>query len=269
MIGFIGIGNMGGTLARVIRVPETIMERERVLISSRTGESAYRFAEANEGFVVVGNESIAETADKIFLGVKPHQVKEVLEELTPIFEKRKREILLISMAAGVTTAQIEAYCGCDVHVIRIMPNTPCLVNEGCIPYCCGKHTTKADCEALKEMMSTAGMLLEMDESLIDAAGAVAGCGPAFTYIYLEALADAGVACGLPRTTAMLLAAQMACGSARMVLDTQAHPGALKDEVCSPGGSTIAGVCALDEHGFRNAVQKAVLAAYQRNRTLGK
>ncbi len=264
-IGFIGVGNMGGTLAKVAG---RYAGRENLLVSSRNAEHAALFASEN-GFSAADNESIARQAHMIFLGVKPHQMKDVLQGISSILKDRSDDFVLISMAAGLTTAQIEAFAGCDARVLRIMPNTPSLIGQGTIPYCKGSFALDSDSEKLVTLLENGGTLVPMDEKLFDAASAVAGCGPAFVYIFIEALADAGVACGLPRQDAIKLAAQMTSGSAQMVLQTGKHTGELKDAVCSPGGSTIAGVCALDENGFRNAAQKAVKAAFERNQALGK
>ena len=265
MIGFIGVGNMGGTLAKVAK---NFIGAKNIIVSGRNSERTKLFA-AENGCIAATNDIIAKESSMIFLGVKPHQMRSVLEEISPILKERCDEIVLVSMAAGLTTAQIEEFAACDVRVLRIMPNTPSLIGEGSIPYCKGRFALDSDCEELEELLESAGALIPMDENLIDAASAVAGCGPAFVYVFIEALADAGVACGLPRKDAVKLAAQMTAGSAKMVLQTQKHTGELKDAVCSPGGSTIAGVCALDENGFRNAVQKAVKASFDRNQTLGK
>ena len=264
-IGFIGVGNMGGTLAQVV---SRSVPAKYILVCSRTAAHTAAFAEENS-FVPSSKAEIAETADVIFLGVKPHQVASVLGELSPILAKRNNSYLLVSMAAGVSCEQIESMLEGEPHVIRIMPNTPVLVGSGSIPYCLGTHATGADFEILLSLLESGGSLTELPEILMDAASSVSGCGPAFVYQFIEAMADAGVACGLPRDISIALAAQTLKGAGEMVLQTGMHPGELKDAVCSPGGSTIAGVCALEEHGLRNAVQKAVLAAFQRNQQLGK
>ena len=157
--------------------------------------------------------------------------------------------------------------GGDYPVIRIMPNMPAAVGEGVIFYACSENCEKADVEAFLSYMAPAGRLFALEERLQDAGSAVAGCGPAFAAMFLEALADGGVACGLPRADAVRYAAQMMLRTAKMVLDTGEHPGALKDRVCSPGGSTIQGVRALETAGMRGAVFNAVIAAYEKNRDL--
>ncbi len=264
-IGFIGIGNMGGTLAAIARksVPEA-----QILVSSRSEEKAVTFAAAHD-CTASDNPTIASEARMIFLGVKPHQMKDLLKSLSPILSARTDSFVLVSMAAGLSCEQIEEFSGCCCPVIRIMPNTPSLVGKGCIPYAVGKYATAEDAAELEAVLQLADLIFPLDDSLMDAASSVSGCGPAFCYIFIEAMADAGVACGLPRDVALALSAQAMAGAAEMVLQTGEHPAALKDAVCSPGGSTIAGVCALEEHGLRSATQKAVLAAYAKNQQLGK
>ena len=264
-IGFIGIGNMGGALALVV---SRTVPGKYILVCSRNMSHAEAFAEENY-FTAVDKTELAKEAEVIFLGVKPHQISEVLTEIAPILAEREDPYLLVSMAAGVECSKIESLLEQDAHLIRIMPNTPVLVGAGAIPYCLGSHATGGDVEILLSLLENGGKLTEVSEALMDGVSSVSGCGPAFAYIFMEAMADAGVACGLSRATAMELAAQTLVGAGEMVMQTGEHPAALKDKVCSPGGSTIAGVCALEEHGLRNAVQKAVLAAFHKNQQLGK
>ena len=173
------------------------------------------------------------------------------------------------MAAGVQVAQIRDWAGTDLPIIRIMPNTPAAVGKGMITYCTNSMVDDAALADFLSDMAQAGEFDRLDESLIDAATAVTGCGPAFMYLFMEAMADAGVACGLPRAKAQHYAAATMSGAAEMVLKTGQHPGALKDAVCSPGGSTIAGVKALEENAFRGAVMDCVAAAYEKTLELGK
>lgn len=265
MIGFIGVGNMGGTLARAaIRA----VGAENVLVSSRTLEKAQRFA-AETGCTAVTNEALAARAEVLFLGVKPQVMRSMLAEIAPVLKARSDRFVLVSMAAGLSVQQIAAFSGCCCPVLRIMPNTPAAVGEGMIPYCANDAATPEDEAALCRILQPAGRLDPLPERLIDAAGALSGCGPAFVYVFLEALADAAVSCGMPRDKAIQYAAQTALGSAKLVLQTGTHPAALKDAVCSPAGSTICGVHALEVGGFRAAAENAVLAAYERSLELGK
>lgn len=265
-IGFIGVGNMGGALAQaVLRTTDA----QNVLVSSRTAEKAEAFA-ANYGGTATDNRTLAETASVIFLGVKPQKMAQVLEGIAPVLAARQERFLLVTMAAGLTAAQIADMAGDPAYpVVRIMPNTPVQVGKGMIPYCGNSAATEADFAALEALLRCAGCVTPLPESLIDAASAVSGCGPAFVCIFIEALADAGVACGLPRKTALDFAAQTLLGTAELLLQTGEHPAALKDAVCSPAGSTIAGVHALEQGGFRAAAENAVLAAFARTKELGK
>lgn len=176
--------------------------------------------------------------------------------------------MLVSMAAGLTMETIASLAGCSLPVIRMMPNTPTAVGKGMIQYCRNDLVTDSMlCDWLADMQHC-GTLDELEEHLIDAASALSGSGPAYMYLLLEALADGAVACGIPRSKAMQYAAVTMAGAAEMYLQTGIHPGALKDAVCSPGGSTIAGIRVLEAQGFRGAAMDCVVAAYQRNRELG-
>ncbi len=256
--GFIGTGNMGGALARAAR---RRLEGGDILLANRTEAKAAALAE-ELGACLSGNRTIAERADYIFLGVKPRMMGELLEELAPVLAGRKDRFILVSMAAGLSIADIRAMAGGDYPVIRIMPNTPCSIGEGMLLYTPG--ATEEETRIFLEAMAGAGRFSPIPEELMDAGSAVAGCGPAFVDLFVEALADGGVACGLPRAAAAEFAAQMVLGSARLLLESGKHPGELKDAVCSPGGSTIQGVRKLEEAGFRGAVMNAVIAACEKN-----
>ena len=192
----------------------------------------------------------------------------LLEPLRFTLDERPSRFVLCSMAAGLSIARIQEMAGEDFPVIRIMPNTPASVGEGMIQYCSSNVTAEEE-EAFLKIMAPAGRLDAVPESLIDAASCVSGCGPAWVYQFIEALADGGVACGLPRAKAQEYAAQMVLGSAKLVLESGKHPGELKDAVCSPGGSTIQGVRVLEEHGLRGAVMDAVIASYNKTKEMGK
>ena len=258
--GFIGCGNMGGAVARALS--KTTRD---ILVTDRSGKAAALAAEL--GIQYGDNETVARQCDRIFLCVKPHMMADVLKPLQSILQARKP--MLITMAAGLTVAQIEDFAATALPVVRIMPNTPVAVGSGVIQYCHNGLATEEMLADLLDDLRFAGRLDELEEKLIDAASALSGCGPAYTYIFLEALADGAVACGIPRAKALEYAAATLEGAARMYLETRTHPGALKDAVCSPGGSTIAGVKALEQHGFRGAVMDCVAAAYEKNKLLGK
>lgn len=265
MVGFIGVGNMGGTLAQAAA---KVVNPCEILVSSRTREKADAFA-AKLGCHSGDNKGVAARAQWIFLGVKPHLMKDMLSGIAPVLKARKDRFVLVSMAAGLTVAQIGDFAGGDYPILRIMPNTPAAVGESIIQYCGNAAITEEDKKAFCGLMAKAGILDELPENLMDAASALSGCGPAYVYMFLEALADGAVACGIPRAKAMKYAAQTLVGAGKMVMETGKHPGQLKDEVCSPGGSTIRGVMALEENGLRHAAQAAVLAAFDRNQALGK
>lgn len=259
--GFIGTGNMGGALARAAR---RRLEGSQILLTNRTAEKAEALADELDARTPVNNAALAAAADYIFLGVKPQMMGELLEELAPILAERAGRFVLVTMAAGLTVADICRLAGGTYPVLRIMPNTPCSVGEGMVLYAPGPGVTEAETETFLEAMAGAGRFARIPEGLMDAGSAVAGCGPAFADLFIEALADGGVACGLPRAQALELAAQMLAGSARLALESGKHPGELKDAVCSPGGTTIQGVRKLEEAGFRGAVMNAVIAAFEKS-----
>lgn len=257
--GFIGCGNMGGSLARALA------KTTKEIIIADPSDAAKAFA-AELGCSYGTNEQAAQ-CDRVFLAVKPNLVEMVLSSLRPVLEQKKP--LIISMAAGVTLAQLEGWAGVELPMIRIMPNTPAAVGKGMITYCPNGRVDAQDVDSFLADMAPAGIFDRLDEKLMDAATAVSGCGPAFMYMFLEAMADGAVACGLPRAKAYLYAAATMAGAAEMVLTTGQHPGVLKDAVCSPGGSTIVGVRTLEEQGLRGAVMDCVDAAYRKSQALGK
>lgn len=260
VFGFIGTGNMGGALARAAAKK---LSGPSLLLANRSPEKASRLA-SELGGLLSDNLSIARSADYIFLGVKPQMLPGLMAQLAPVLAGRERPFVLVTMAAGASIQRIQALAGGEYPVIRIMPNTPASIGQGMILYAPSPNVSREALELFLELMSGAGRFARLEERLIDAGSSVSGCGPAFVDLFLEALADGGVACGLPRATAMELAAQMTLGAAALVLASGEHPGALKDAVCSPGGTTIQGVRTLEKNGFRSAVTEAVIAAYEKN-----
>ena len=258
--GFIGCGNMGGALARALAKTTTDF-----MVTDRSGKA--KALAQDLGCVYADAATIARECDRIFLGVKPHMMADMLSPLVPILQERKPT--LISMAAGLEIAKIEAMAGGGIPVIRIMPNTPVTVGKGIILYCVNSLVERSVLDGFLSDMAYAGRLDALDETLMDAGSALSGSGPAFVYMFIEALADGAVACGIPRAKAMEYAAATVIGSAEMVLATGQHPGALKDAVCSPKGSTIAGVRALEKGAFRGTVTECVCATYERNLEMGK
>jgi len=264
-IGFIGCGNMGGALAIAAK---NSIGADNVYVSDADTKKADDFAKVN-GVNVVSVKEVAEKCDFIFLGVKPQVLKAVCSDLAPVFKSRKDHFVIVSMAAGVKLCDLEGMCEGDLPIIRIMPNIPASCGAGMILYTGNKNVTEEDFSGFTKSLEKAGMLDKLEESKIDAASAISGCGPAFVFMFIEALADGGVKCGLPRDKAILYAAETLFGSAKMVLETNEHPGKLKDAVCSPAGSTIEGVNALENGSFRADVMNAVDKAYKRTVELGK
>lgn len=262
-IGFIGCGNMGGALLGAVAKSPV---KKELFVCDANGERAKQAAEA-AGAKVLSALDLAQTCDVIFLGVKPQGLEALFGTIRPAFADR--EPLLISMAAGISLAAIGRMAGKDLPVIRIMPNTPASVGEGMILYAPGKTVSEDAVGSFLSMMKEAGVLDRIPEEKIDAASALSGCGPAFVYLFAEALADGAVECGLSREAANLYAAQTIIGAGKMLRDTGKNPGALKDAVCSPGGTTIAGVHALEEGAFRASVMDAVTAAYEKTLKLKK
>ena len=263
--GFIGCGNMGGALA--LAVAKSVDPFEVALCDANL-EKAAALAESL-GCGVALLEQVAQDAEYIFLGVKPQGFEGLFEEISPILKARKDRFVLITMAAGISVAAVEKMCGMNAPVIRIMPNTPVSVGEGMILYTANDAVTETEIETFLYALSKAGKLDEIAEEKIDAASALSGCGPAFVYLFAEALADGAVECGLARDKANLYAAQTLLGAATLLLESGKHPGELKDAVCSPGGTTIAGVHALEQNSFRSAAMSAVTAAYEKTLKLKK
>ena len=260
-IGFIGAGNMGYALlqAAMSGVDNDILvydkdEKKAKSIASHTGAT---YADAR---------TIAKECDYVFLGVKPNTIPSVIGEIEDYIGANTT---LVSMAAGVRIDSIERMINKDgVPIIRIMPNLAVSIGAGTVLWCTNAAASGKR-EDFIEAMSAAGIFAKTEESKMDAGSAISGCGPAFAYMFIDALADGGVACGLTREAALEYASQVLIGAARMVQETGRHPGELKDEVCSPGGSTIAGVLALEEGAFRATVSSAVRASYKKTRELGK
>lgn len=261
-VGFIGMGNMGyailkGLLAHIPKEEMTFFEinKERVLwIEEQTGVLA----------AADGNDCAAKSK-YLVLAVKPQYMDQVLGDLASAIS---REHIIISIAAGIDIQYLKEKLGADKRIVRAMPNTPALVGEGMSGVCADdSQFTEQERLEIEKIFNSFGKMKWIPERLIDAVGCVSGCSPAYVYMFIEALADGAVKYGLPRKDAYEMAAQAVLGSARMVLDMGMHPGKLKDMVCSPGGTTIEGVSALEENGFRSAVIKACDASYAKNARL--
>jgi len=261
MIGFIGIGNMGGAIARAVCKS---VDPKSVYVSNHNREKAESFRSL--GCCPCPNEQIAKNCKFIFLGVKPQAMEAAVREIAPALSARDDHFVLVTMAAAIECRKIQDWVGGAYPVIRIMPNMPVSVGKGVVQYC-SLDTCDGDCEEFAALLAQAGIVDAVPESMIDAACALSGSGPAFCFMFIEALADGAVSCGLPREKALRYAAQMVEGSARLVLESGAHPGVLKDQICSPAGTTIEGVRALEGSGFRSAAIEAVKAAYEKSRRM--
>lgn len=257
--GFIGAGNMGGTLLRAVAKAVGGMNTAVYDINANQAKAAAE----KVGAAVLSEEELILQCEYIFLGVKPNVIASVCADIR---ESITDGSTVVSMAAGINLDFLCRELKTD-RVIRIMPNTPADVGEGTVLYCTADGV-KDDGEFLS-LMGKCGLTDKIDESLIDAAAALSGCGPAFVYMFIEALADGAVRCGLPRAKAELYAKQTVLGAAKLALSSQKHPGRLKDEVCSPGGTTIEGVLALEKSAFRSAAANAVTAAYDKTAKLKK
>ena len=258
--GFIGCGNMGSAIATALS-----KTTKSIVLSDRSGK-AISLAE-KLGIQYDTPQHVAEISDRLFLAVKPQVLPDILAELAPTLRQKKP--VLISMAAGIEIGKIVESVGAPLPVIRIMPNTPVLVGNGTTLFCYNSAITQEIITDFLSDMKSCGLMDNISEKLMDAASAVAGCGPAYAYIFVEAMADAAVACGIPRDKAIAYAANMLIGAGQMVIQTQQHPGALKDAVSSPGGSTIAGIKVLEDAGFRGIVMDCIVSAYHRTQELGK
>lgn len=261
-IGFIGMGNMGGAILGgllKIHAPEAMiftdaLEEKMEEVTAKTGVPH-----------AASNRECALQSEFLILAVKPQYFDPVFADIREVVTEAQ---VIISLAPGITIANITERLGGKVRVVRVMPNTPALLGEGMtgVSYDDAVFTDEEKAE-IERIFTSCGRMELVEERLMDAVGCVSGSSPAYVYMLIEALADSGVKYGLPRKTACAMAAQTVLGSAKMVLETGKHPGQLKDDVCSPGGTTIEGVSALEEHGFRNAVIKAGDACYEKTRRM--
>ena len=264
-IGFLGAGKMATALAKgFIRAG---LATEKQMIASDVSEAAcVAFAREVGARTTAFNPDVVKFANVLILAVKPDQVGSVLADIRDHFSEKH---LLISIAAGVTLAKLEASLDEAARLIRVMPNTPALVGASATAFALGKSALPEDGETAQQLFSSVGLAFQVKEALLDAVTGLSGSGPAYVYLFIEALSDGGVASGLPRDVATRLAAQTVLGSAKMVLETGSHTGALKDMVTSPGGTTIEGLHELEKGKLRGTVMSAVRAATEKSRRLGQ
>ena len=271
-IGFVGAGAMAEAMARGFVAGGAARFSDLAVSHGGTPSTAERWREMGVD-VLSSNAEILDRCDVVFFAVKPHILPGALNECGAHVDVDRH--LFVSVAAGVSARFIEdalrtsAENALVPRVVRVMPNTPCAVGEAASGACAGSRATEADVARVLELMRSVGVCVRVaNEGLLDAVTGVSGSGPAYAFVFIEAMADGGVAAGLPRAQATALAAQTLLGAARMVLETGEHPGALKDQVCSPGGATIQAVRALERNGFRSAATEAVLESAKRARELG-
>ena len=263
-IGFLGAGKMATALARGFIHAQLVGPKD-IVAADPVAAARKHFADEIGTAPGASNLAVATAAAVLILAVKPEQCPGVLAELRNKFTDHH---LLISIAAGVTLAKLEDALPAGARVIRVMPNTPALVGAGASAFALGKSATAADGELAKKLLSAVGIVFQVKESLLDAVTGLSGSGPAYVYQFIEALSDGGVAAGLPSDVATNLAAQTVLGAAKMVLETGQHPGALKDQVTSPGGTTIEGLHELEKGRLRAIVMSAVRAATEISKKLG-
>ena len=263
-VGFIGAGQMALAMARGF-VERGGVAADSILASDPYPAALERFAEAIPGcYTTDDNQAVIDENDVVILAVKPQMMAEAAKSISDV----SADCLLISIAAGLSLAKLTELFPTN-RIIRVMPNTPCLIGQSACAFTAAEDVAPEDIERTKQLLSATGIAIQVPETQMDAVTGLSGSGPAFIYMLIEAMSDAGVRQGLPRQVALQLAAQTVKGAAEMVQTTGEHPAALKDKVTSPGGTTIAGVHALEKAGFRAAVIDAISAAADRSRELGQ
>lgn len=256
--GFIGMGNMGYAILKGLL---KVYSPRNITFSARNQEKIQDIAARTDVEPSVNNKACAASCKYLVLAVKPQQFDVVIDEIRDVVEEDQ---IIISIAPGITIENLKEWFGKACRIVRAMPNTPALVGEGMtgVSYC-REELSEEEVTVLKKFFEAFGRMTVVEEKLMDAVVCASGSSPAYVYMFIEALADSVVKYGIPRADAYQLVAQTVLGSAKMVLETGEHPGLLKDKVCSPGGTTIAGVSALEEHGLRNALFKATDACYEK------
>ena len=264
-VGFIGAGKMATAMIQGL-LRAGLLPPERVIASDVLPAARQSLHQATGITVHATNAPVIAAAELLVLAVKPQVMAEVLAELRPLVSPKH---LLVSVAAGVTLKQLSDGLGPSCRMVRVMPNTPCLVGAGASGFCLGPNATAADAALVEKLLATSGIAFAVPEKLLDAVTGLSASGPAFVAVFIEALSDGGVRCGLPRDVANALATQTVLGSAQLLLQEKLAPVMLKEMVASPGGTTIAGLHALEQGAFRAAVMNAVKAAADRATELGQ
>jgi pyrroline-5-carboxylate reductase len=253
-VGFIGCGNMGGAMVAGI-LKSGACKRTQMMISTKSRESMEEKKELYGVEATTDNRAVAAFADILFLAVKPQFYESVIAEIKDIVNDRQ---LIVSIAPGKSLAWLREQFGKEVKLIRMMPNTPCMVQEGMTGMCVSDNVTEVEAALIRELCQGFSRTEVVAEKLMDVVTAVSGSSPAYVFLFIEAMADAAVAGGMPRAQAYEFAAQAVLGSAKLVLETGKHPGELKDMVCSPAGTTIQAVRVLEKKGMRSAVMEAMM-----------
>ena len=263
-VGFIGGGKMAQAVASGFLL-SGLVKPENVIASAVTEKTLNIWKEW--GCVTTfSNKQVADSSQMVFVGVKPHLVLQILKE---IYKNVNGDHIIVSIANGLTTTTFEQHLPDGTSVIRTLPNMPCAVQAGVTVFCRGKNASDSDVRALDELLLTTGASTEVKEEYIDIASAISGSGPAYIYVMISALADGAVKCGLPRNLAQSLAADMVVGAGKMVTESGKHPDQLKDEICSPGGSTIVAIHEMEKNSFRGTVISAVEAAVTKSKAAGR
>ncbi|MCR5640911.1 MAG: pyrroline-5-carboxylate reductase [Lachnospiraceae bacterium] len=269
-VGFIGCGNMGSAMIGGI-LKNGLADKHEMIASCKSEATKERVSKELGITVTLDSKEVAAKADVVFLAIKPYQFDDVLPEINGMLDEDQ---IVISVAAGksvsvIETALMSIQVAGKLKVVRAMPNTPALVGEAMTAITPNANLEEADLELVKALFESFGQVEVVPESMMDVVTGVSGSSPAFIYMLIEGMADAAVADGMPRAQAYKFAAQSVLGSAKMVLETGTHPGALKDAVCSPGGTTIAGVAALEANGFRNDIIQGVRTSTAKSRDMSK
>ncbi len=263
MIGFIGCGNMGKAMLGALVKADTI-DINNIIVSTKSQASADKIRSDYSIETTLDNKEVAKRSDILFLAVKPYFFEEVVREIK---DSISENTIIVSIAAGVTILDIEQWFGKNIKVVRTMPNTPCLVGEGMSAICANDNVSKNELEYICSLYNLFGKYELLEEKDFHAFIALCGSSPAYMFMFIEAMADAGVKLGIPRVKAYKMAEQSMLGAAKLALETGKHPGVLKDEVCSPGGTTIEAVSDLEKNGFRSTVISAIEKCAEKSKSM--
>ena len=264
-IGFIGCGNMARAMISGI-VKSNLVSSEKIIASNPSDKNLCKVKEEHNIIVTNNNMEVAKFSDIVILAVKPYKYIEVIEEIKPYL---KKNVVIVTIAAGITLERMSNLLGEKAKVIRTMPNTPALVGEGMSALCSNINITHDELQDVLKIFESFGKVEILEEKLIDVVPSVSGSSPAYVYMFIEALGDGAVLQGMPRSKAYKMAAQAVLGAAKMVLETGEHPGKLKDDVCSPGGTTIEAVYTLEKNNFRGTVISAMESCTEKAIRMGK